>query len=416
MKNGLKKDAESIYRYAIAENLPDSAVAKALSEMEMSPGRLVLVAIGKAAWQMAKKAEELLADRIDSGIVITKYGHSKGNIGNLEIYEAGHPVPDSAGILATKRALEITSELTEDDLVLFLISGGGSALFEDVDCELFELADLTEQLLASGASINEINTVRKHLSNVKGGRFAEHVYPARIYGLVLSDVIGNSLDMIASGPAAPDSTTVADAASVIEKYSIRINEKVKALICRETPKTVSNAFHTVSGSVSELCRAAARKAQALGYVTRILDDSVTREAREVGAWLGDMAREYSDSDKPLAFIIGGETVVELRGKGLGGRNQETTLSAATKISGIPNVCVFSVGSDGTDGPTDAAGGYADGDTAGAIFDSGKSADEYLADNDSYNALKLTDGLIFTGATGTNVNDFAAVLIKPLQKS
>ena len=412
LKDKLKKDAEAIYSYAIRENLPDSAVQKALLEMPMPKGRLILVAIGKAAWQMAHKAYEILGTAIDSGIVITKHEHSQGAIGNLEIYEAGHPVPDECGINATRRALEITAHLTSEDTVLFLVSGGGSALFESVDCTLSELRDLTSQLLASGASIGEINAVRKHLSNVKGGRFAAHVYPASVYAVVLSDVIGNRLDMIASGPTAPDATTVSEVDEIIKGYSLNLTDTIKALLARETPKTVSNATHVISGSVTELCAAAHRKANKLGYDARILDDGVTLEAREVGAWLAALANEHKDTKVPLAFIIGGETVVRLRGKGLGGRNQEIALSGALGIDKIENACIFSVGSDGTDGPTDAAGGYADGNTVSVISSTSKSALSYLENNDSYNALKLSQGLIMTGPTGTNVNDFAAVLILP----
>ena len=412
MKDKLRKDAEAIYTYAIRENLPDAAVEKALEKMPMPKGRLILVAIGKAAWQMAHKAHSLLHGAIDSGIVITKHAHSKGAIGSLEIYEAGHPVPDECGIKATERALLLTGDLTSDDTVLFLVSGGGSALFEAVDCTLSELRDLTGQLLGSGASINEINAVRKHLSNVKGGRFAAHVYPASVYAVVLSDVIGNSLDMIASGPTAPDTTTVADVRKIIEKYSLRLTDGMLSLLERETPKAVSNATHVISGSVTELCAAALRKARELGYDARILDDGVTGEAREVGKELGVLAAEHKDTTTPLAFILGGETVVKLRGKGLGGRNQEIALSGALMIDGIMNACVFSVGSDGTDGPTDAAGGYADGSTASVISCGKRSLISYLDDNDAYNALSLSDGLIMTGPTGTNVNDFSAVLILP----
>ena len=411
MFDSLRNDAKKIYEYAISESLPDAAVEKALSRLPEVSGRVVLVAIGKAAWQMAAKASLIVGDKIDSGVVITKYEHSKGKIDKLEIYEAAHPVPDENGIVATRRALELTQDLSENDLVIFLVSGGGSALFEDVECTLDELRDITTQLLRCGASIGEINTVRKHLSNVKGGRFAAHVAPARVFAVVLSDVLGNSLDMIASGPAAPDSTTVDDVNEIIKKYGLTVSEKLKVLLGRETPKSVVNAEHEISGSVSELCASAATMARKLGYDTMILTDELTAEAGEVGSFLGSLARYHSDSKKDIAFVVGGETVVHLKGKGLGGRNQEIALSAAEKISGVNNVCVFSVGSDGTDGPTDAAGGYADGRTKKIIEEQGKTLESYLSDNDSYHALSLSDGLIFTGATGTNVNDVAVVLIK-----
>lgn len=409
----LREDTIKIYTEAIRENLPDSAVFAALENFECPNGRLILVAIGKAAWQMTSAAYSVLGEKIDTGVVITKYGHSKGSIGNIEIYEAGHPVPDEAGLLATRRALEITEGLTERDTVLFLVSGGGSALFESVDCPLSELARLTSDMLASGASIEEMNTVRKHISNVKGGKFAEHCAPGSVYAIVLSDIIGSPLDMIASGPAVSDPTTAEDALTVVAEYGLSLSESLSEIIKRETPKSLSNSTHTVSGSVEQLCESAGRAAEGLGYKTVLLTASLDCEASEAGAFLGAVAAHNKDTSEPLAFIAGGETVVHLRGKGRGGRNQELALSAARYISGLDNVAVFSVGSDGTDGPTDAAGGYVDGTTYELIAErSGRSVESYLMDNDAYNALSFSDGLIFTGATGTNVNDFAAVLIRP----
>lgn len=404
----LRKDAEFIYENAIKHSLPDSAVIDALSDFEIPKGKLILVAIGKAAWQMANSAYARLGNNISSGIVITKYEHSKGIIGNLEIYEAAHPVPDENGIKATARALEITEGLTENDTVLFLVSGGGSALFEYVNFPLSDLSSLTREMLASGASIEEMNTVRKHLSGVKGGRFAEHIFPAKVFSVILSDIISSRLDMIASGPAVADASTSDEAFSIIEKYSLTITDKQKELLKKETPKYITNVTHKVSGSVSELCRAAKLYAESLGYRAHIMTDSMDTEARAAGELIGSVAASLaSKTDKPLCLIFGGETVVHLKGQGLGGRNQELALAAAGYISGMNNVAVFSVGSDGTDGPTDAAGGYADGKTKSLI----PNYIELLDNNDSYNALKLSGGLIFTGPTGTNVNDFAAILIK-----
>ena len=404
----LKTDAKFIYENAINRSLPDSAVKNALSKFELPKGKLILVAIGKAAWQMAKAAHNELGDRIDRGIVITKYEHSRGAIGNFEIYEAAHPVPDEAGIRASGRALELTKDLSKEDVVLFLVSGGGSALFEYVEFPLADLSALTNQMLASGASIEEINTVRKHLSSVKGGRFAEHIYPARVFAIVLSDIISSRLDMIASGPTVADSTTVADAFAIVEKYALTLTQKQKELLARETPKKIENAEHIVSGSVAELCRHAADAARARGYEARIVTDSMDIEAREAGKKIGSLAATLAyNATAPQCLIFGGETVVHLRGNGKGGRNQELALTAAKYISGIKNVAVFSVGSDGTDGPTDAAGGYVDGNTYSSIKDYGR----YLDNNDSYNALQMVDGLIITGPTGTNVNDIAVILVK-----
>ena len=404
----LRKDAKFIYESAIRESLPDSAVKKALRDFVFPSGRLLLIAIGKAAWQMASAAYDLLGNKVSGGAVITKYAHSRGAIGNLEIYEAAHPVPDENGIRATERVLKLTEGLTEEDAVLFLVSGGGSALFEYVDFSLDDLSSVTKQMLASGASIEEMNTVRKHLSGVKGGRFAEHILPAKIYAVVLSDIISSRLDMIASGPTVADVSTSEEALMIVDKYSLSLTQKQKELLRRETPKRITNAEHIVSGSVRELCRSAAAAAESLGYKAYIMTDSMDTEARGAGELIGSVAAKLArEAKEPTCLIFGGETVVHLRGNGLGGRNQELALSAARYIRGLDGVAVFSVGSDGTDGPTDAAGGYVDGATFTAI----ERYDDYLDNNDSYAALKISDGLIFTGPTGTNVNDFAAILIK-----
>lgn len=408
----LADDAVKIYTSAINACLPDSAVKKALKLFNFPKGRLILVSIGKAAWQMANSAYDELKTKIDIGVVITKYGHSKGNISNFEIYEAGHPVPDQNGIDATNRVLEITENLSCDDLVLFLVSGGGSALFESVDCTLDELKYVTSQLLACGASINEINCIRKHISNVKGGRFAQHCFPANVFAVVLSDVLGDRLDTIASGPACADGTTVDDVKNIISRYTIEINDKIREMLFKETPKVIENARHIVGGSVRELCNHAVDTAKKLGYEPILLSDSVCCEAREAGSLLASIVKTHCNENIKKAFICGGESVVHLRGKGVGGRNQELALCAAKGINGVDNAAIFAIGSDGTDGPTDAAGGYVDGKTWQKINDEGVDAEFSLDDNDSYNALKAGGGLIFTGPTGTNVNDLYVALILP----
>lgn len=408
----LADDAVKIYTSAISACLPDYAVKRALKSLDLPKGRLILVSIGKAAWQMANSVYDELKTKIDTGVVITKYGHSKGNIADFEIYEAGHPVPDQNGINATNRALEITKNLSCDDLVLFLVSGGGSALFESVDCMLDELRNLTSSLLACGASINEINCIRKHISNVKGGRFAKHCMPAKVFAIVLSDVLGDCLDTIASGPACADSTTVDNVKDILCKYGIEISDSTKKLLFIETPKSINNATHIIVGSVGELCGCAANAAKNLGYEPIMLSDTICCEAREAGSFLASVVKTHCNTSKKLAFICGGETVVHLNGNGKGGRNQEFALSAAREISGIDNAAIFAIGSDGTDGPTDAAGGYVDGKTWQKINDSGVSAEMLLDNNDSYNALKTSGNLIFTGPTGTNVNDLYVALILP----
>lgn len=406
----LRQDAQRIYTTAIERCMPHEAVTRALTHLPTLSGRLITVAIGKAAYEMAKTASALLGDRITHGIVITKYGHAKGVLPSFEIFEAGHPVPDENTLRATEKALCLTQDLTESDTVLFLVSGGGSALFEATPLPLEELRKITSQLLGGGASIDEINTVRKHLSLVKGGRFAAHCAPARVFGVILSDVLGDRLDTIASGPSVADSSTSRGALEIAEKYGLHLSLQAKALLQKETPKHVDNATHFVEGSVRELCRAAMEEAEILGYRATLVTEALECEAREAGIMLASLAKKHASSPIPLAFVAGGETVVRLRGNGLGGRNQETALAAALEIDGMSGVCVFSVGSDGTDGPTDAAGGYADGETCARIKKEGLDPRRALLENDSYHALAASDGLIFTGPTGTNVNDVAVVLI------
>lgn len=407
----LRNDCDYIVRESIRHVLPDEAVKRALKGKAFSSGRLILVSMGKAAWTMAEAANEVLAGRIEKGIIITKHGYSRGAIGELRIREAGHPVPDEDTFSATREALELTGGLTAEDTVLFLLSGGGSALFEAPVIPENELQDITGQLLACGADIVEINTVRKRLSKVKGGRFAQHCAPAKVFTIVLSDIIGDPLDMIASGPAYPDSSTCADALRVAEKYGLKLSDAAWECLNTETPKSLDNVETVITGSVRELCAAAADACRDLGYWPTVLTDCMDCEAREAGRFLASAAKSYRNSEKPLAFIAGGETVVHLTGDGKGGRNQELALAAAEGIAGLDNIAIFSVGSDGTDGPTDAAGGYADGETAARLKAQGLEIYDVLSRNDAYNALKAAGGLIITGGTGTNVNDVAVVLIK-----
>jgi hydroxypyruvate reductase len=409
MDQKLRKIADEIVQSAIAAVLPDAAVHRALEAVRF-PGKVILVAVGKAAWQMASAAYSCLGRGICDGIIITKYGHCMGPIGNLRCMEAGHPVPDENSFAATRAALDMVSGLKEEDTVLFLLSGGGSALFEDPLIPPQELQDITGQLLGCGADIMQINTIRKRLSGVKGGRFARHCAPAQVYSVVLSDIIGDPLDMIASGPTFPDSSTCADALKIVEKYRLRLSGDAMDCLRKETPKELPNATGIVTGSVRELCTAAVKAASKLGYAPMVLTDQLCCQAREAGSFLSSIARTYYDCGKRLAFIAGGETVVKLTGTGKGGRNQELALAAAPGIDGLPNVCLFSIGSDGTDGPTDAAGGYVDTDTAGQLRAAGLDIHTVLENNDSYHALKSVDGLIFTGPTGTNVNDVAVLLM------
>ena len=410
MDNILRSHADAIVAASIRAVQPDEAVSRALAGQNF-PGRVVLVAAGKAAWQMAKAAHDVMGNRIDSGVVVTKYDHVMGPIGNFICCEAGHPVPDENSFAGTQKALDLVADLTEQDTVLFLLSGGGSALFEKPLVPGPVLQDITGQLLACGADIVEINTIRKRLSAVKGGRFAQACAPAHVFSIVLSDILGDPLDMIASGPAVPDTSTCQQAVAIAEKYGLKLTEEAEALLHQETPKALDNVTTQINGSVKELCVAAANVARELGYEPVMLTDQLVCQAREAGSFLASVLKTHAASGKKMAFIAGGETVVHLTGHGKGGRNQELALAAAQGIDGIIGTAVFSVGSDGTDGPTDAAGGYVDYQTAAELKSQGIDIYNVLQDNDAYHALEKTGGLIITGPTGTNVNDVAVALLK-----
>ena len=410
MNSALRRDADEIINASLAAVQPDAAVQRTLQDFCPGDGKTLLVAVGKAAWQMAKAALDTLG-RVDGGIVITKYDHVRGELPGVLCMEAGHPVPDENSFAATEKALELVHALSADDTVIFLLSGGGSALFELPLIPGDELQDITRQLLACGADIVEMNCIRKRLSAVKGGRFAQACEPAKVLSIVLSDILGDPLDSIASGPAYPDGSSCEDALRVVEKYGLRLSPEALALLHKETPKTLNNVETHINGSVRELCAAAAGAAAALGYEPVFLTDRLSCEAREAGRFLASILKSHAGSDSSLAFIAGGETVVHLTGSGLGGRNQELALGACEGIAGLSGAAVFSVGSDGTDGPTDAAGGYVDGDTLAALKKAGYDLDEVLKDNDAYHALGAVDGLIVTGPTGTNVNDVAVALLR-----
>lgn len=405
----LRENADRIMNAALAAAMPDAAVRAALAQARFSDGRLILIAAGKAGWQMAQAAWGQLGSRISGGVVVTKYDHSRGPIANLEIYEAGHPVPDANSFRATQAAIDAVTGLAPEDTVLFLLSGGGSALFEKPLIPEEDLNRLTKQLLACGADIVEINTVRKRFSAVKGGRFAQLCKPAQVFTIVLSDVLGDRLDMIASGPAYPDSSTCEDARRIVRKYDLTLTEQMQRLLLEETPKKLDNVQTHITGSVRQLCLAAEKECRSLGYDTVTLTDRLCCTARDAGVFLSNIARYHAASGKPMAFLAGGETVVHLTGHGLGGRNQELALAAAEGIDGM-NAAVFSIGSDGTDGPTDAAGGYVDGTTCRKLKALGIQVSDVLQNNDAYHALEACGGLIKTGATGTNVNDISVLLI------
>lgn len=409
----MENDMRIIIDNVLKDTKPDTCVVSALEGLSFRSGRILLISIGKAAWQMARAAQEYLGDRVSEGHVITKYKHVSGNIPYCTCYEAGHPVPDDNGVKATDATLKATEDLSPDDTVLFLISGGGSSLFESPKIPLGELQDITEFLLRSGADIREINSVRKKLSSVKGGKFAEHCKPAKVYSIILSDVLGDPLDSIASGPTVPDSVSAEDTLKVIDKYSVPISAETREIIAGTAVSDTSNNESVIIGNVGLLCDSVSNTARQLGYDPIVLTDRLDCEAGEAGKMLGSIGSYYANNDcyGSTAIIAGGETVVKVRGNGLGGRNQELALSSAINIAGLDNVLIFSLGSDGTDGPTDAAGGFVTGSTLYDMKNAGISLEEYLENNDSYHFLEKSKGLIFTGPTGTNINDVSVVLIK-----
>ena len=409
MNQKLRQNAEKAVRTAIHAVMPEDAVCRALKGKQF-PGRVFLLAVGKAAPRMTQAALSVLSVPVTDGLVISKYGHFEAPIEGLCCMEAAHPVPDENSVAAAEAALALTEDLRADDTVLFLLSGGGSALFEKPLIPLEEMQDITNQLLVCGADIVEINTIRKRLSGVKGGKFADHCAPAKVEAVVLSDVLGDPLDMIASGPVSPDSATRADALRIAEKYALRLSEDARRCLDVETPKNLPNVSAQIVGSVRELCRAAGEACSSMGYEPVFLTDQLDCEARDAGRFLASILRSHAADGKKLAFLAGGETIVHLTGNGKGGRSQELALAACEGIRGMKNAAIISVGSDGSDGPTDAAGGYVDGESFDALKAAGLDLSTVLKDNDSYHALKAIDGLIITGPSGTNVNDVCIGLL------
>lgn len=390
--------------------------------------RIQVIGAGKAGANMAAALERLLDTRIAGGLVNVKYGHT-AELRRIELNECGHPVPDEAGVRGARRIAGIAARSGERDLLLCVISGGASALLPlpEPPVTLGEKQTVTRLLLASGANIHEINAVRKHISAVKGGQLARLAHPAAVLTLLLSDVIGDDLDVIGSGPTAPDASTFASAQAVLAKYAIadRVPEPVRARLgagvrgeIAETPKPGDRVFarvhNLVVGSNRLAVGAAARKARQLGFRPLVLSTRIEGETRDVARMHAAIAREIADSGLPLkapaCVISGGETTVTLRGSGLGGRNQEFALAAAIDLAGCENIVVLSGGTDGTDGPTDAAGAIADGRTLERAAGLGRDARRFLEDNDSYRFFEPLGDLVKTGPTGTNVMDVRLLLV------
>ena len=387
-----------------------------------------VVGAGKAAAKMAGAVEELLGERISRGIVVVKRGHSVP-LSRIQISEAGHPMPDQAGVEGAARVGRLLEEATKDDLVVFLISGGGSALLpcpvEEITLE--DKIRTTQTLLDCGATIHEVNTVRKHISKIKGGKLARLAYPATLVSLILSDVVGDDLDAIASGPTVPDTSSFADCLRVVERYELKekIPPRVRAFLeagargeVEETPKAgdpiFQNVRNVIVGNNRMALEAARLKAEGLGYNTLLLSNRMEGEAKVVAAAHAAIAKEIITTGNPVGqpacVLSGGETTVTVLGKGLGGRNQEFALAAAAAIDGAEGVVILSGGTDGTDGPTDAAGGIVDGTTLQRGRDQGLDAADFLRRNDSNAFLSAVGDLLVTGPTLTNVMDLRLVLI------
>jgi hydroxypyruvate reductase len=403
-------------------------------QIKATPGRLIVVGAGKAGAPMVEAIEEIFGDQITAGHVIVKYGYTspKSKIPNLKsqisIVEAGHPVPDEAGLRAAQEIVSLLRETEPDDTIICLISGGGSALLT-LPAEPLTLSDLqatTTALLAAGATINQVNTLRKHLSAVKGGRLAQIAAPANVYALILSDVVGDPLEVIASGPTVPDPTAFADAWAIVEQF--RLQDSLPVAVVRwlraglaaevsDTPKPGDLIFERVHniiiGSNWLAAQAAVNAARETGFEARLLTTFLEGEAREVGkviaALAKGLARDEGPIPRPGCLVLGGETTVTLKGSGRGGRNQEMALAAALALAGWSNLLITCLGTDGSDGPTDAAGAFADGQTVGRAQAIGLVPVEYLQRNDTYNFFAALDDLIVTGPTNTNVNDLTFIL-------
>ncbi|MGA2333124.1 MAG: glycerate kinase [Syntrophales bacterium] len=438
MKNDLsQRTAADIFHAVLRAIDPYGLIKECIEEIrsiyrEGNYGKLYLISFGKAAYPMTKAVSDFADDLLTQGIMITKYGHvPKGGVSpKIEIFEAAHPVPDFQGVLATERVIGLLQKADSATLVVCLISGGGSALLvaPHKNISLAEKQEITQLLLKAGANIQELNTVRKHLSRIKGGRLAEIASPAGVLSLILSDVIGDPLDVIASGPTSPDQTTFHDALKVVKRYDLgdKIPDKACLILIRgaageiaETPKEGNPVFarvqNVIIGSNKKAIETAKREAEGQGYKTVVISADLQGEATDAAAWL---ARKANEARRGLAggfqgkicLISGGETTVTVRGNGLGGRNTELALAFAEEIKGMQGVTLLSAGTDGTDGPTDAAGAIVDGSTIERAESAGINAGDYLKNNDSYNFFKAAGGLFITGPTGTNVMDLQIILL------
>ncbi|MBE0478384.1 glycerate kinase [Candidatus Aerophobetes bacterium] len=441
MENNLAEVAKSIFFAAVAAVDPYMAVKRyvkreqdvlTVGEKKYSLSkfkRIFIIGVGKAGFPMAKAMEEILGDEITRGIVVVKYGHG-GELEKVEVLESSHPIPDKEGLRAAQQIISLLEKTGEGDLVICLISGGGSALLpapvEGISLE--EKQKVTRLLLACGASIEEINTIRKHLSRMKGGQLARAIYPAHLQSLILSDVVGDRLDTIASGPTVPDDTTFYDCWRIMEKYALlsKLPESVKKYLkeglegkIQETPKIKDVAFERVDnlivGSNVLALKAAKDKAEKSGYNCLILSSFIEGDTGEAAKFHVALAKEIKSSGNPIpppaCILSGGETTVKVKGRGLGGRCQEFSLVACMEMQDIQDTLILCAGTDGTDGPTDAAGAFASGSILKKAKNMGILPSEFLANNNSYNFFKKVGGLFVTGPTQTNVMDLRILLVK-----
>ena len=400
-------DAKIICFNAINSCLPYDNVKKQLKQLSLSED-VYLVAVGKAAFAMAKAAIDSID--IKKGILITKYNHVKSKLDKVDCYEAGHPVLDQNGINASRKIIDMCKNLKQSDTVLFLLSGGASALFEDPLIDLEKLQDINRQMLNKGLDIEKINIIRKRFSRVKAGRFADICFPAKVYSIILSDVLDDKLDTIGSGPTVKDDSDTKQVLEIIDNYNLDIDKETREILLKDIDVNVSNTENIIIGSLKMMCNQALLEAEKIGYDAEIISDHFDLEYSEASSYISSLIDKYKDTKEKKALILGGEIVLNVKGNGLGGRCTQLAFSQIKHMSDMNNVLLMCVASDGTDGPTDAAGAYVNGQTYGKLVHNNIDFEKILSDNDTYHGFEKIDQLIISGPTGTNVNDLTLILI------
>lgn len=397
-----KKYAEEIIKDIVFDINPYEKTKECVDSFSFNDGKKILISIGKASWTMAKAVYDVVD--VDEGAVITKYKHSKGQIGGIKVYEAGHPIVDKNSVDATEYVLSITSNLKENDNVIVCLSGGGSSLFEKPLIELSELQNINDQLIKSGASISEINVIRKKLSGVKGGKFAKHVYPAKIFAIILSDVIGDDIGTIASGPISNNISNGTDAINIINKYNISVSNSCLELLLKDAQVLIDNSEYKIIGSNKQLCEYTKLSCEKHGYKGIIVSNDCIDSVEKISNRFKEIINKNKEHN--VAYIVGGEASIEVKGNGIGGRNTHLAILVSKYIFDRDNICFFAFASDGTDGPTDCAGAYVDKNTY-----NNSNIEKFIENYDSYSYFSMIDGLIKTGPTGCNINDVYVLLIQ-----